>query len=72
MKFKLKKFKKLKNILPGSLFLFNGTIGLKTEYRTKGKCDAYIVGSGEYFWGGTDNAIDRENLNVFEIELKPK
>jgi len=70
MKLELKKEKKLKDIPLGSLFLFNGTVGLKTEYRTNGKCDAYIVGSGEYFWGGTDNAIDRENLNVFEIKIK--
>ena len=38
---------------PGSLFRFNNTIALKTEYVTeKFATTAYIIGSGEMFWGG--------------------
>jgi hypothetical protein len=38
---------------PGSLLLYDGELILKTEYRDdKGAVEAYIVGSGERFWGG--------------------
>ena len=70
MKVKLGKLVKLKDLKCGSLFLYGKTVGLKTEYVTDGKCDAYIVEYGEYFWGGTDNATDRENLMVYKLKLK--
>jgi hypothetical protein len=40
---------------PVGLFDFNGALCVKTEYSTNGRPDAYIVGSGEYFWGGTSD-----------------
>lgn len=40
---------------PVGLFDFDGTLCVKTEYSTNGRPDAYIVDSGEYFWGGTSD-----------------
>jgi len=55
---------------PGELFEFDGTIALKSEYRTeKGAVESYIVGSGEMFWGGTDTAEALNNLLVKRISL---
>ena len=54
----------------GSLFLCGSTLCLKTEYRTDGNSDAYIVGSGEYFWGGTHTKEDRDKLEVIEVIIK--
>jgi len=59
---------RLENCPPG-LFVFVGAGGpclaFKSEYRTEKKdaagqiigaqTDAYVVASGEYFWGGTDD-----------------
>lgn len=54
----------------GSLFRYKGTIGFKSEYRTdKGAIEAYCYGSGEMFWGGTDNAKEQSNLLVEKIDL---
>lgn len=54
----------------GSLFLKDETLCLKTEYRTdNGAIEAFIVGSGEMFWGGTDNAKDQANMEVTEVEV---
>ena len=36
---------------PIGLFRHGDTIALKTEYRHDGMIDAYIVSSGEAFWG---------------------
>lgn len=38
---------------PVGLFDYEGTLGIKTKTSTNGRPDAYIVKSGEYFWGGT-------------------
>jgi ADP-ribose pyrophosphatase YjhB (NUDIX family) len=39
--------------LPVGLFLHGDTLCMKTEYRTEqGAIEAYIVSSGEFFWGG--------------------
>jgi hypothetical protein len=56
----------LEELPVGSLFDYMGrTIGLKTEYRSEGGAiEAFIVGSGEMFWGGTDNAEDQGKLLV--------
>ena len=70
MKVKLGKSVTLKKLDAGSLFLFNGTIALKTEYTSDGQCDAYIVGSGEYFWGGVKSKEERETLVVHKLQLK--
>ena len=60
---------KLINLHGGSLFLFNDSLCLKTEYFTPiGAVEAYIVGSGEFFWGGTKDPKEHGELEVFEVE----
>ncbi|KZE06289.1 hypothetical protein B4117_2167 [Bacillus mycoides] len=62
---------RLIDLEPGSLFEFNGTFALKTEYRTdSGATEAYIVGSGEMFWGGTMNYREQNELMVRPIDSK--
>jgi len=39
---------------PPGLFYYNGDFGFKTEYQDQNGPEAYCVGSGEYFWGGTN------------------
>ena len=52
----------------GSLFTYNGTLALKSEYSTnEGVIEAYIVGSGEFFWGGTATGKDQRNLLVRRV-----
>jgi len=59
---------KLADLEPGSLFEYNGTRALKSEYRTDNDAiEAFIIGSGEMFWGGTHNAKDQRNLMVRKI-----
>jgi len=60
---------------PPGLFWFNGMLGMKTEYRTESvsrpgclQCDAYVVASGEYFWGGVSDPREREKLMVTPID----
>lgn len=72
----------LRNCPPG-LFIFNGAagpcLGFKSEYITTKKdatgriagsqTDAYVVASGEYFWGGADGDWEkRERLLVEPID----
>jgi hypothetical protein len=57
---------------PPGLFVFGlSCLGFKSEYKTESQSrpgvwqsDAYVVESGEYFWGGTSNAVEREELLV--------
>lgn len=71
------------NECPPGLFLFHGAggpcLGFKSEYRTVkedrrtgqvvgAQVDAYVVASGEYFWGDTDNWQTREELPVAPID----
>ena len=43
---------------PIGLFMFGGELCLKTEYRNnEGRLDAYIVSSGEFFWGDAPQTI---------------
>jgi len=53
----------------GSLFTdAYGTVGLKTEYRTeKGAIEAFIIGSGEMYWGGTTDPEKQRSLEVWAI-----
>ena len=64
----------LGNCRPG-LFLFDDCIGFKSEYKTESmshpgfwQSDAYVVASGEYFWGGTSDPKKREKLLVLPID----
>jgi len=62
----------LEKLSAGSLFQYEETIALKTEYGTEsGAIEAFIVGSGEMFWGGTNNAKDQRKLKVSKLILKP-
>lgn len=52
----------------GSLFLFEDTLCLKSEYRTdSGAIEAHIVGSGEMFWGGAKTPEEQSMLLVTEV-----
>lgn len=70
MKIKLGKKTELGKLKSGSLFLFGGVIALKSEYRSNGQSDAYIVGTGEYFWGGAKSPMERERLEVRILKIK--
>ncbi|MCU5196478.1 hypothetical protein OCE52_16875 [Bacillus mobilis] len=61
---------RLADLEPGKLFRFGDTIGFKSEYRTGGAVEAFIVGSGEMFWGGTDTAEEQRELMVEPVEEK--
>lgn len=52
---------RLGDLQAGSLFMYAGTIALKTEY---GIADCYIIGSGETFIAGQTNEIERAKLLV--------
>ena len=67
---------------PTGLFLFEGggygTLGFKSEYATPKQengttvglqCDAYVVSSGEYFWGGVSDWRARSQLLVTPLNL---
>lgn len=55
---------------PVGLFLSEGgELCLKTEYGTnEGRIDAFIVSSGEYFWGGTTHPQDQRRVLVTPVE----
>lgn len=59
---------------PIGLFLYDGQLVLKTEYSTvrsdteAATPDCYIIDSGEYFWGGTKTAEERNSLEVTPME----
>lgn len=57
---------------PG-LFRWADTLCFKSEYSSKvGQADAYCVGSGEYFWGGTNGDLAaRRDLIVTPVEVQP-
>lgn len=63
---------RLRNLRPG-LFWFGATLGFKSEYSSnenaaaRGGGDAYVVESGEYFWGGTSAFAERGNLLVTPV-----
>lgn len=60
----------LEELEQGSLFVYKGTYALKTEYRTeKGAIEAYIVGSGEFFWGGVTTPEEQSKLIVVPVNI---
>jgi len=69
MKLKAKEFTTLEKLPAGSLFLYGNTVCLKTEYRSNGVIDAYIVGSGEYFVGGEPDGNKRGKLVVLRLKV---
>jgi hypothetical protein len=43
---------------PTGLFMFGDTLGFKSEYgNNEGRIDAFIVSSGEFFWGPNPQTI---------------
>ena len=56
---------------PVGLFLFGDTLCMMTEYSSEG-CGrhAYIVSSGEMFWGGAKSKEERANLEVTPVEVR--
>lgn len=56
---------------PVGLFLFEDTLCMMTEYSSDG-CGrhAYIVSSGEMFWGGAKSKEERANLEVTPVEVR--
>jgi hypothetical protein len=61
----------LRDLPEGSLFKYNNTIALKTEYRTdRGFIEAYIVGSGETFCAGPNDVKGQGDLLVTPINIK--
>ncbi|WEK05731.1 MAG: hypothetical protein P0Y65_05610 [Candidatus Devosia phytovorans] len=63
---------------PPGLFWFDGSLCFKSEYsQLRGtpdnrlmQCDAYVVASGEYFWGGTSDVAARSELMVQPIHFE--
>lgn len=55
---------------PPGLFVFGKTLCFRSEYLTtleaprRYQPDAYVVASGEYFWGGAKDSADRSSLMV--------
>jgi hypothetical protein len=61
---------------PPGLFLFGDTLGFRSEYWTPKQTppnqpDAYVVESGEYFWGGADTTAERSKLLVRPLLFLP-
>lgn len=47
---------------PIGLFMCNGELCLKTEYREpNGAVSAFIVSSGEFFWGPSPQTVANQN-----------
>jgi len=57
---------------PIGLFLAaDGELCLKTEYgNNKGRIDAYIVSTGEFFWGGATSVPEQRRLTVTPVGLE--
>ena len=72
MKIKTENFLiKLSKVPNGSLFDYNGTIALKTEYKNKnGYMECYIVDSGEFFHANVKSVEEQENLFVQIIKIE--
>jgi hypothetical protein len=50
---------------PVGLFLCRDQICLKTEYgNNDGRIDAYIVSSGEFFWGDAPQTIESQRAQL--------
>ncbi len=76
MKLKVKKkLVKLCELKAGKLFTTpdRSCLAVKSEYNTDtGAVEAFIVGSGEMFWGGISNPKIQRNLEVFEVKITGK
>jgi hypothetical protein len=53
---------------PPGLFMLDGCLGFKSEYYTDaGWPEAFVVASGEFFWGGAETHEARCGLMVTPI-----
>lgn len=58
---------------PPGLFKHGRTLCFKSEYgNNEGRIDAYIVSSGEFFWGGTTKPKDQAALMVTPVKYRAK
>ena len=53
---------------PCGLFRHGDVLGFKTEYYLYGRVEAYVVESGELFYGGTETAQELNNLLVMPVD----
>lgn len=61
---------RLKDAPPG-LFLWNGVLCFKSEYTMCGTCpEAFVVESGEYFWGDAKMHSERSQLMVEPVTIE--
>lgn len=61
----------LDELLPGTIFAFgDDCIAVKSEYRCKnGLIEAFIIDSGEQFWGGAKTVKEQIELMVQPLEI---
>ena len=57
---------------PAGLFLFDESLGLKSEYKdpVNNEMEVFVVESGEVFWGGVKTFEERDKLEVIPIEIE--
>ena len=62
----------LDELLPGTIFAYgDDCIAVKREYRCEnGLIEAFIVNSGEQFWGGVDTVKEQIALMVQPLEIE--
>lgn len=53
-------------LCPAGLFVFEDVVGFKNEYQ-----EAFLLESGEVFWGGTNDPIARNSLKVEPLVSMP-
>jgi hypothetical protein len=54
---------------PIGLFLKDGELCVKSEYGdNEGRIDAYIVSSGEFFWGGAKTRAQQRKVLVIPVD----
>lgn len=61
----------LEELLPGTIFAFgDDCIAVKSEYRcSNGLIEAFIIDSGEQFWGGAKTAKEQNELMVQPLAI---
>lgn len=62
----------LDELRPGTIFAFgDDCIAVKSEYRcNNGLIEAFIIGSGEQFWGGASSAKMQNELMVQPLAIE--
>lgn len=54
---------------PIGLFMCGDELCLKTEYGSnEGRIDAYIVSTGEFFWGGASTIAEQRMVKVLPVD----